>query len=293
MGREIRRVPLDFAHPAGQVWPGFVLPDHLREEPCPCGDGLSPRARLLRDQWQGHIPFWPSETGSTAFAADSPAVQAAARQMLTSSPQRDDPAAVARRAEWLAELVNSQWCYHLAQEDVDALIAEDRLRVFTRHRRTPHGWEPKQPPVRPTAAEVNAWAVAGEGHDDYNMHVVIRARCEREGMPYTCQQCQGRATVEAWPGQRAEAEQWKPTPPPTGDGWQLWETTTEGSPISPVFATAEELAEWMAHPDRGDERVPVEVARRFVEAGWAPTFVGVPGVGLVDGVVFVGSQQGD
>lgn len=32
--------------------------------------------------------------------------------------------------------------------------------------------------------------------------------------------------------------------PPTGPGWQLWETTTEGSPQSPVFATLEELAAW-------------------------------------------------
>ena len=32
--------------------------------------------------------------------------------------------------------------------------------------------------------------------------------------------------------------------PPEGEGWQLWETTTEGSPASPVFKTPEELAEW-------------------------------------------------
>ena len=33
---------------------------------------------------------------------------------------------------------------------------------------------------------------------------------------------------------------------PTGEGFQLWETTTEGSPISPVFANLEELCEWAA-----------------------------------------------
>lgn len=32
--------------------------------------------------------------------------------------------------------------------------------------------------------------------------------------------------------------------PPTGDGFQLWETTSEGSPQSPVFATLEELCAW-------------------------------------------------
>ena len=33
--------------------------------------------------------------------------------------------------------------------------------------------------------------------------------------------------------------------PPEGDGYQLWETTSEGSPMSPVFQTPEELAEWL------------------------------------------------
>lgn len=32
--------------------------------------------------------------------------------------------------------------------------------------------------------------------------------------------------------------------PPRGEGFQLWGTTTEGEPLSPVFRTAEELAEW-------------------------------------------------
>lgn len=32
--------------------------------------------------------------------------------------------------------------------------------------------------------------------------------------------------------------------PATGEGYQLWETTSEGSPQSPVFKTLEELCEW-------------------------------------------------
>ena len=33
-------------------------------------------------------------------------------------------------------------------------------------------------------------------------------------------------------------------PEGTATGWQLYETTSEGTPVSPVFATAEELAAW-------------------------------------------------
>jgi hypothetical protein len=32
--------------------------------------------------------------------------------------------------------------------------------------------------------------------------------------------------------------------PPVGEGYQLWEDTTEGSPSSPVFATLDELCGW-------------------------------------------------
>jgi hypothetical protein len=32
--------------------------------------------------------------------------------------------------------------------------------------------------------------------------------------------------------------------PPEGEGYQLWETTSEGSPVSPVFSTLDELCEW-------------------------------------------------
>ena len=35
--------------------------------------------------------------------------------------------------------------------------------------------------------------------------------------------------------------------PPTGPGYQLWENTSEGSPMSPVFETKEQLALWCEH----------------------------------------------
>lgn len=31
---------------------------------------------------------------------------------------------------------------------------------------------------------------------------------------------------------------------PEGEGYQLWETTTEGSPVSPIFETLDALCEW-------------------------------------------------
>ena len=37
---------------------------------------------------------------------------------------------------------------------------------------------------------------------------------------------------------------WERCDPPKGDGYQLWETTSEGSPCSPVFKTLDELCEY-------------------------------------------------
>lgn len=37
-----------------------------------------------------------------------------------------------------------------------------------------------------------------------------------------------------------------PSCPPPGAGYQMWETTSEGSPQSPVFKTLDALCEWCA-----------------------------------------------
>lgn len=39
--------------------------------------------------------------------------------------------------------------------------------------------------------------------------------------------------------------------PPDGGGFQLWETTSEGSPQTPVFKTLEELAEYCGNKENG------------------------------------------
>ena len=60
--------------------------------------------------------------------------------------------------------------------------------------------------------------------------------CDAEGKANGawCQKCEGKKTYRVI------------THPPEGDGFQLWETTSEGSPISPVFATLDELCAWCA-----------------------------------------------
>lgn len=249
MGRELRRVPLDFDWPIGEIWQGFLMPDRLHGDPCPdCKNGYSPQAQHLRDLWYGYVPFDPASTGSTPWQVDSPPVRAFAERNVGNAPDfyGTGEHAIEREAQRLANLFNGQWSHHLSQDDVDALVAGDRLWDFTRTWDTENRWQKIDPPVTPTAEQVNEWSLRGFGHDSINASVVIRARCEREGISDTCSTCDGHASVEKYGGQRAEADAWGWTGPPEGEGSQLWNTTTEGHPMTPVFATLDELCEHAA-----------------------------------------------
>lgn len=53
---------------------------------------------------------------------------------------------------------------------------------------------------------------------------------------------------EKWHGHRPLPEHYMPFwPAEQATHWQMYETCTEGAPISPVFATPEELARWLAN----------------------------------------------
>lgn len=301
MGREIMRVRLDFDWPLNKVYEGRLSPERLRETPCSaCEGGYSPRATELKNLWYGYVPFRPEDNGSTPFTIGTPEVRAFAERNVSRSPEfyghGDD--AVRREAQRLCDLWNGQWSHHLDADDVAALIEAGRLRDFTHDfdpDRDPR-FQPIDPPPDITPEMVNRWSLCGFGHDSINQFVVATARCEREGVPSVCQVCDGHGSHEAYPGQRAEAEAWEPSDPPTGDGWQLWETTSEGSPVGPVFATAEELAQWLTTEEGGSAvgfgrsctPMTIESARGFVGEGWAPSMIGNAG-GLHDGAEYVGT----
>lgn len=295
MGREIKRVPMDFDWALDKVWESYLLPPNLHEQDCAhCeGRGYSGVARALMDQWYGYVPFDPASTGSTPYTIDTPEVREFAERNVARSPEfyGFGERVIRQEARRLANLFNSQWMHHLAQEDVDVLIAEGRLLDFTHTWDKEKRWQPIEPAPTVTAEQVNRWSILGFGHDAINCGIVVHDRCKALGVSDECDVCQGHGTTETYPGQRAEAEAWEPTQPPIGDGWQLWETVTEGSPISPVFATPEELARWMVDgSSKWDMPSDYDAALNFVRAGWAPSLVVANGV-LTDGVTFVGQEH--
>ena len=61
--------------------------------------------------------------------------------------------------------------------------------------------------------------------------------------------------------------------------FQVWETVSEGTPVTPPFATKEELVDYLVeHGDfwdqkRGDGGWSREGAERFVGSGWSPSMM--------------------
>lgn len=284
MGREVKRVPVDFDWPLKQVWGGFLMPDALREKACPTcrerpswvghepnGDGLTPEARAIANT------FYPHQIGGP-------------------------------NAEALA------WHDKIGQVELDYLIENmrigrstlyDRIELKPPYEKSEYGYDIRFEWVRndnpaPTVAEVNAVQRSRRrlmSDWSFQSHDLIGFRCERLGITVECPDCDGHGTQEKYAGQRDDAEAWERTEPPEGDGWQLWETTSEGSPVGPVFATAEELAAWLGTHEGGSavgfghscEPMPYEQALAFVGVGSSPSMIG-DGGGLHDGAAWVGSQ---
>lgn len=194
--------------------------------------------------------------------------------------------AIAREARRLCGLLNSMMSHHLNDADVAALVAADRLWDFTHTCSQDTGWVRKSPPYIPSAQEVNAWSIEGMGHDSCNQWAVAEAECARLGVSPTCPDCQGEGSVWDSPENEALAEAWTATPPPLGEGYQMWETVSEGSAISPVFEIAEALAEWLADNRQNsvDDGTTAAQWLAFIQGpGWAPSFIGSPATGVIPG----------
>lgn len=216
MGRQLRRVPMDFAWPIHKVWDGFVNP-HFKECGCESGSSIDGRwlesichnlCILATDGQRGTLHPWSRE--------------------LACSPEAPPTARF--------------------EEIIQGLLPEDRRKRSN----GPFGHD----------AIDDRWAIQ-------------KAILKAAGLPEdwgTCQRCGGDNIA---PEAKAAYEAWTETEPPPGDGWQMWETVSEGSPISPVFATAEELASWLAENNRG---VDVGTTREqwlkmILGDGWSPSFI--------------------
>lgn len=351
MGRQVKRVATDFEWPLDKVWEGYINPWYKSRMNCfSCdGSGYSPMADFFKDQWYGNTEFNPVEYGSELMTPETEAVRRfvefqvdrsmkAAAEGVQQKYNRETKEftyngthcyytenglltreeAIQKEINRLLEMWNQQWCHHLIEADVKALVEANRLSDFIfrplpgipieQYIRThayflwveagrPTGdgsdfwlkseelhsrhWLPYQNGYIPTPQEVNAWAISGFGHDSINCHVCVDARCKREGYEVLCPDCKGSGHFWSPPDDEEKAEEWEPTEPPAGEAYQIWETVSEGSPISPAFKDPRILAEWMsnAKPWGAAQAMSAERWLEFIVGpGWAPSGIMTNGV---------------
>ena len=222
MGRELKRVSLNFNWQKGKVWEGYVNPFYKHRHECKFCEGstLNEATKKISDDWY-------------SFG----------------------------NAEWID--VNSRkrynnlaWSNHLTDIEVDALMKSGRLGDISGF----NGWfdEEEQSwfkfenggqvkcdkPKYPSAEEVNKWNRESFGHDSLNQWICVKARANHLGVFGKCEHCNEEGYVFESEELKKKFDEWEEFDPPKGEGYQLWETTSEGSPSSPVFETLDALCEW-------------------------------------------------
>lgn len=102
----------------------------------------------------------------------------------------------------------------------------------------------------------------------------------------------------SWGGSPPDVDYYRPDWKPDDATWyQVYQTVSEGTPVSPPFATQDELIEYLvANGDFWDEKRghggwKREVADKFVkDVGWAPSMVSSPKHGIQSGVEALGND---
>lgn len=183
MGRELKRVPLDFSWSIDKVWSGYLNPHYKK---CPdCENGSTAARERLSD-----LVSLLMLSGSDSLGGKNHPYFDSMQQFIygfNSIPSKD-----------MIELTEG-----LAGRKIDRIghDASDRWRATAK---------------------------------------IIKAA----GLPKkwgTCKTCKGESID---PAVKRKYNSWKQSDPPKGDGYQLWTTTNEGAPISPVFSTLESLCEY-------------------------------------------------
>jgi len=301
MGRKVKRVAAGFNWPLEKVWEGYVNNPHRPPHKCGAckGTGSSTVARHLKDLWYGYAPFKPEGRGSKPHLPTDEHVVDFATRNVNRAPEYYGTGefAIQSEARRLAAHWNSCWSHHLNDRDVAALIEGGRLYDFTHEIAPGKGWQAKVPCPIPSAREVNIWSCGSLGHDCINQWVVVRAECKRLGVRSICGRCHGSGQIWSSRGARKRYNGWERSEPPAGDWWQVWETVSEGSPITPAFATHRELIDYLVKGGDAWDRKRLmkylftgrnltgrkhggwsrEDAESFVDAEWAPSTISVGG----------------
>lgn len=264
--RALKRVPLGFNWPLNKTWKGYINP-HPEAKNCKecVGTGYNSATRRLVNEYYDHDGFgvrWSYVHGisPSGIETDRPPwmIIGECRAWLNNITQDEVEALVANGRligfthNWNPEVgwqpkrwdTKGYWCpkCHLSCPQLSPehcnclctacnqdmlLLAPDDTRLHT-----------------PSAKEVNEWSHTGFGHDSINQWILIETRAKRLGIYGFCPKCRGKGKSKLPRKMKKRYKNWSEYEPPSGEGYQLWETCSEGSPISPVFNDLTILAVW-------------------------------------------------
>lgn len=228
MGRILKRVSLDFKWSINQVWKGYVNPYHSQK--CNACDqtGLNPETKKIHDEWYSFDDMFYKQNPYRPNARYN--VNAHSNNITEVEVE-----ALVRSGR-LSDLLDAWYRFN------------DEKNVWTKcDTSVPYSerkWVECEQPKFPTPEEVNKWNLSCMGHDSINASICTEARAKELGVYGMCECCNGEGEIWFSDEIKKLAEDWERVEPSTGEGFQMWENTSEGSPQTPVFETFDELCDW-------------------------------------------------
>ena len=256
MGRELRRVPLDFDWPLNEPWKGFINPHY---KPCPedqktCFNGQTAGAAWLETFCRMFCVVADDILNGDASKARGGNVPHPYMVEMPTAPHYETP--------------------RYKKEEFDKLESRARMNAYYRYMES---IPPSERVIRPsqdflqlmeglTGEKPETGFLAGYFNKSYLLYfrLIKEAGLDRDTWG-VCPVCKGERLD---PAVKAVYDAWKDYDPPEGPGWQLWETVSEGSPISAVYPTREKFIEYLI-----GEGYSKKAAENFSESGWAPSMV--------------------
>jgi len=325
MGREIRRMALDFDWPLEKVWKGYLNPHYEKCPVCTNSRGYTD-AYLLLDEFT-RILFTAAE------ASDDRPEDYVPRKDLGRSLGylcfRGQPPPAKQPKQWPFDTDPAEVLAKIAGMEVSEHVAWviRRLACVVDQ---PGMWSPQMARYEWTVEDgkrIRRTVMDPKGNmyyhhpylvEDYGIadvgpefHLLVRAlggkphglgwgdgwdiqkaiieyhgdKIEDYNLPEwcICPVCKGDGLH---PDAKEDYENWKSYEPPKGEGYQLWSTTTEGHPMSPVFDTPEKLARWLVDNKVStfgyDNTLSYEGWLKFILGpGWAPSMIGNDATGEI------------
>lgn len=209
MGRHCKRVPLDFSWPMNTLWIGYRNPYQGMD--CPyCKNGYSEKAQAIKAECYPHIK------------GDYYSVPNPYKERACYNPHAKE--------------------HNMTQDEVDYFMSKQHKVTIEQVNRVMASQFPDAEKITPEIFSKLSLIIFDftYGLD----HRMIDYHSEKEGWNPYCPHCHGEAVLFLNEEIKRLHEEFEWVEPPTGEGYQIWEDTSEGSPITPVFKTAEELAEY-------------------------------------------------